>query len=79
MLTFTDDRHPVDEHVLYAGGIPVWIIKPRIIFYRLWVKDGSICEIAGYEAATSARVLPIYFLSSLFLNSMNIMPSGPAK
>ncbi len=27
MLTFTDDRHSVDEHVLYAGGIPVWIIK----------------------------------------------------
>ena len=52
MLTFTDHRHSVDEHVLYAGGIPVWIIKARVIVYRLWVKNGNICEIARGQAAT---------------------------
>jgi len=27
LLTFTDHRHSVDEHVLYAGGIVARIIK----------------------------------------------------
>ena len=65
MFTFTDHRHSVDEHVLYAGGIPV---DHQSASYRLSSlgQNGNICEIARGQAATLTNSKVCAGKSSIF-------------